>query len=440
MSELRDERRATEESGGTGEDTANVVHLKSFEGATSDELRAGSGSRKYRPLLELIDVRIKEFLREKEAVFWVFVFPVLLAFALGIAFRNTGPEVARVAVVSEGATSTSTAREIASTLSMSPDVEAVAMSEEDATRSLRSGRVALLVVAREGVTSEMPRAATSVPDSASGETSATNEATPATNEANPATSEGTLASRRASFSYRFDPTRPESRVAQLAVDRTLGRALGQKDVVAAREEHVSEPGGRYIDFLIPGLIGLNLMGSGMWAIGFNIVTARGRKLLKLFAATPMRRSDYLLSYMLSRLIFLLLEVAAVLGFGWLVFGVAVRGSLWSVALVAVLGGLTFSGLGLLVAARPKTIEGVSGLMNFVMLPMWLLSGTFFSYERFPEFLHPFIKALPLTAVNDALRALINEGATLASLWVALTVLVVWAALSFAGALKLFRWQ
>ncbi len=240
--------------------------------------------------------------------------------------------------------------------------------------------------------------------------------------------------------YRYDATRPESRIARLAVDDALQRAQGRAEVARTRDERVTEPGGRYIDFLIPGLIGLNLMGSGMWGLGFNIVTARGRKLLKRFAATPMRRSHYLLSFMMSRLVFLALEVVAVLGFAWLVFGVTVRGSLFSVAVIVLLGALTFSGIGLLVAARPTTIEGVSGLMNFVMLPMWMLSGTFFSSARFPEFAQPFIKALPLTAVNDSLRAVINEGASLASNWAALAVLLAWCVVSFIVALRIFRWQ
>lgn len=419
MSELREERRASGAQGDAGEVTANAAPLRSNDDASSGIVRGESGSRKSHPLLELTGVRVREFLREKEAVFWVFVFPVLLAFALGIAFRNTGPGEARVAVVDESGASSTLAKDLAATLSRSPDVEAVVMTPEDAARSLRGGKVALVLAAREEVGPSHGGASPSVSGSQADDAAEL---------------------RAARFSYRFDPTRPESRAAQLAVDRTLARALGQEDMVGARDEHITEPGARYIDFLIPGLIGLNLMGSGMWSIGFNIVMARGRKLLKLFAATPMKRSDYLLSFMLSRLIFLLLEVAAVLVFGWLVFGVIVRGSLLSVAVVAVLGGLTFSGLGLLVAARPKTIEGVSGLMNFVMLPMWLLSGTFFSYERFPEFLHPFIKALPLTAVNDALRALINEGASLSTIWVALAVLIFWAVVSFAGAVRMFRWQ
>jgi len=366
--------------------------------------RGGAG--RYHPLLELTKVRLREFLREKEAVFWVFVFPVLLAFALGIAFRNAGPEKSRVGVeAGPAAESRAAAERLAAALSTSPDVEPLLLAPEEAARALRTGNVALVVR----------------PAGAAGG------------------GEGGAAGGPG-VQYRYDPTRPESRAAQLGVDAALSRAAGRPDPVGARHETVNEPGGRYIDFLIPGLIGLNLMGSGMWGIGFTIVTARGRKLLKLFAATPMRRTHYLLSFMLSRMVFLLLEVGLLLLFGWLAFGVAVRGSLPLVFAVALLGGLTFSGLGLLVAARPTTVEGVSGLMNFVMLPMWLLSGTFFSSERFPEVLRPAIKALPLTALNDSLRAVINEGASVGGVWAPLAVLAVWGLGAFAVALRAFRWQ
>ncbi len=365
---------------------------------TSGEEKRG---RVFHPLIELTLTRIREFLREKEALFWVFIFPVLLAFALGIAFRNAPPEKQRIAVERSGQAD-ATANEIARVLSSSTEVEPVLLSPAEAAQSLRSGKVAMIVRPRRETVS----------------------ATPLTGE----------------LDYQYDPTRPESKVARLAVDDALQRALGRTDVMIAREQKTVEPGARYIDFLIPGLIGLNLMGSGMWGLGFTVVQARGRKLLKRFAATPMRRTHYLLSFMFSRLIFLALEVAALVIFGWLVFGVGVRGSIVSVALISLLGGLTFSGLGMLVAARPQTIEGVSGLMNFVMLPMWLLSGTFFSSARFPEIFQPFIKALPLTAMNDSLRAVMNDGASLASNWGPLAVLLAWCLLSFAIALKIFRWQ
>jgi len=341
------------------------------------------------PLVELTLMRVREFLREKEAVFWVFIFPVLMTFALGIAFRNTAPDKTPIAIEA-GDTK---AAETASILSHSPDITATLLSSDEATQALRSGKVSIVV-------------------------KPTND----------------------SFEYRFDPTRPESRAARLLVDDVLQRGKGRTDVLNAGEARITEPGARYVDFLVPGLIGMNMMGSGLWGLGFTVVMARSRKLLKRFAATPMRRSHYLLSFMLSRLIFLVLEVAAVIVFAWLAFGFTVRGSWLSVALMTVLGGFTFSGIGLLVAARPTTIEGVSGLMNFIMLPMWLLSGTFFSSERFPQILQPFIKALPLTALNNVLRALMNEGATLSSNWIPIAILLAWCVVSFVVALKIFKWQ
>jgi ABC-type multidrug transport system permease subunit len=162
--------------------------------------------------------------------------------------------------------------------------------------------------------------------------------------------------------------------------------------------------------------------------------------LKRFLATPMRKSEYLLSYMLSRLLFLLLEVGALVGFGWWVFQVGVRGSLTALSVCTLIGAFAFAGLGLLVASRAKTVEAVSGLMNLVMLPMWILSGTFFSYARFPEAMQPFLRALPLTALNDALRGVMVDGATLAGVAAPLGVVVAWGAGSFLVAVKVFRWR
>jgi ABC-type multidrug transport system permease subunit len=220
----------------------------------------------------------------------------------------------------------------------------------------------------------------------------------------------------------------------------LQRERGRKDLIAVRDDRAVAPGSRYIDFLIPGLLGMNLLGSGIWGVGFSVVQARQKKLLKRFMATPMRRSHYLLSFILSRLVFLILEVVALVGSGWLLFGVAVRGSFTTLAGISILGAFAFAGLGLLVASRAKTIEGVSGLMNLVMLPMWILSGTFFSYARFPDAMIPFVKALPLTALNDALRAVMIDGAGLATLGAPLAIVAAWGAVTFVVALKIFRWR
>jgi ABC transporter DrrB family efflux protein len=211
------------------------------------------------------------------------------------------------------------------------------------------------------------------------------------------------------------------------------------DPVPIRVDEVTEHGSRYIDFLIPGLLGMNLMGTGIWGTGFSIVDWRQKKLLKRFLVTPMRKSEYLFSQMLSRLVFLVLEVLIITVFGVLVLGVPFRGSVLAFTVVCLLGTMCFSGLGLLIAARPQTIEGVSGIMNFVMMPMWLFSGVFFSYENFPEVFHPAIQLLPLTALNDALRALMLEGAA-PGLPVQMLVVAGWGILSFFLAMRFFRWQ
>jgi ABC-type multidrug transport system permease subunit len=351
--------------------------------------------RRPHPLVELTRARLLEFLREPEAVFWVFVFPVLLALALGIAFRNQPVETFRVAVE----TGSPGAARLLALLREAPELAVAGMDAAQTGAALRTGRVDLVVV----------------PGGDPG------DAAPV-------------------WTYRYDPTRSEGRNARRAADDALQRALGRRDVAAAGEEKVVQPGARYIDFLIPGLVGLNLMGSGLWGIGFTVVQLRTRKLLKLFAATPMRRSHFLVAFILSRLLMLVGELAALIGFGWLLFGVRVHGSWLDLAVLSLLGSLAFAGIGLLVAARPQTIEGVSGWMNLVMLPMWVFSGALFSYTRFPEAVQPLLRLLPLTALNDALRLIINEGRPLVAGWFELAVLAAYTVVSFLLALRFFRWQ
>ncbi len=319
------------------------------------------------PLVQLTLARMREFYREPEAIFWVFGFPLVLAFALGIAFRNRGPGELKVGVLRAPGDSA-----IATALDRAPALAATVLDSSDARIALRTGRVALLVVPGEPLV------------------------------------------------YRYDSTRTESRLARLETDEALQRARGRADAAPVRDERITEPGARYIDFLIPGLLGMNLMGSGLWGVGFSVVQARTKKLLKRLMATPMRRGHY--------------------RFGWVMFGVGVRGSYGALALITVLGALSFAGLGMLVASRARTIEAVSGLMNLVMLPMWILSGTFFSYARFPDAMQPFVKALPLTALNDALRAVMIDGTGVLRLGAPLAIVAGWGAVSFGVALKIFRWR
>jgi ABC-type multidrug transport system permease subunit len=240
--------------------------------------------------------------------------------------------------------------------------------------------------------------------------------------------------------YEYDDTRPDSRAARLMANDAAQRGAGRADLLPVTDQHVREAGSRYIDFVVPGLLGMTIMGGGIWGLGFSIVDQRRRNLLKRLVATPMSRAQYLASYLLSRLVLLAIEGGVLLTFSTLVFGVPMRASIVTVAIVVLVGALAFGGLGLLIASRSRTIEGVSGLMNLTMLPMWVLSGVFFSSENFPRVIQPVIKALPLTATNDALRASMLRGVELPGLWPQLAVLIAWMVICYAVALRIFRWR
>ena len=341
--------------------------------------------------LHLLGARLLELRREPEVIFWVFGFPVLLALGLGIAFRNKPAGVTSVAIVASPG-----AQQALAALQSSPrnsSIRADLVDETQALQGFRLGKYDLVIM-----------------------------------------SDG-----KDGFQYRYDPARQESVLSRSEVDDALQSGAGRKDPVPTSAITSSEPGSRYIDFLIPGLLGMNLMNSGMWGIGFALVDMRQRKLLKRFVATPMRRSDFLLALTSSRLVLMVIEIALLLGFGVLVFHMRVLGSMFNILLFATIGAITFGGLGLLTASRAQKLESVSGLMNLVMMPMWIFSGVFFSSERFPAMLQPLIRLLPLTALNDALRATILQGASLGTQAGRLLILVLWAVISFALALRWFRW-
>jgi ABC-type multidrug transport system permease subunit len=203
---------------------------------------------------------------------------------------------------------------------------------------------------------------------------------------------------------------------------------------------VREKGSRYVDFVIPGLLGMNIMAGGIWGLGFAIVEARRRNLIKRLVSTPMSRANYLTSFLLSRLVFLVVEIVVILGSAVLLFGVPVRGSLAQLLVVGLVSALAFGGVGLLIASRARTTEGVSGLMNLVMMPMWVLSGVFFSSTNFPAAAQPFIQALPLTATINALRGTMLQGIGWSEVWLSLLIVALWGVAAYAVALRVFRWR
>jgi ABC-type multidrug transport system permease subunit len=338
------------------------------------------------PLWRLTQLRLREIAREPGTLFWIFGFPVLLTVALGLAFRGAAAPAPAVAVVAA-------APEAWAQALAGAGFQVQRLPRGQAEARLRAGQVSLLIAPAGG-----------------------------------------------GVDYRFDPTRPESRLARLAADQALQRAWGRRDPVAARDDPVTQPGARYVDFLVPGLIGMNVMSGSMWAVAFGLANLRVRRLLKRLLATPMRRRHLLASMVLARVVVLPFEIGALLIFAWLAFDVHVRGSLVAVGAVAVAGSLCFGGLALLIASRAQNVETVTGLMNSVMLPMFVLSGVFFSPARFPHWMQPLLSGLPLSALNQALRAVIVDGAALSALGAPAAVLLAWGAGGYALGLRFFRWS
>ena len=335
-------------------------------------------------LYQLTSTRFRLFLREPEAIFWVFVFPILLAVGLGIAFRNRPPDVLPVAT---------TTAQLTQALAADKGLTASVMEEAAGVHALATGAINLLAIQRpDGVV------------------------------------------------YEYDETNPDGRTARLLAERAIQTAAGRQDAVPSQNQLVHETGARYIDFVVPGLLGMNLMGSAIWGMGFSIVEARQKKLLKRLVASPMPRWQYMASFILSRLAMLVIEVVVFVGFARLAFGVPLRGSLLDLGLICLVTSLAFSALGLLIASRAKTMEAASGLMNLVMLPMWILSGVFFSATRFPAVIQPFVRALPLTAAIDALRSNMLQGIGISHLTMEIGILLAWLVVPFAVTMKIFRWR
>ena len=339
------------------------------------------------PLWQLTLMRWRIFAREPAAVFWTYGFPLALALALGIAFRNRPPEPVEVAVQASPE-----AKAWRDALAKNPSMHVRWLNAQEAHQALRAGKVSLVVSAGHSQT------------------------------------------------YEYDPTRPESRMARALVDDALQRAEGRTDAMPVKDRLVTEPGSRYIDFLIPGLLGFNLMSSGLWGVGFVLVEMRVRKLIKRMTATPMSRAHFLLSFVLVRGMFLLGELPLLLAFAHWVFDVPIRGSLLLIVALSTLGSLVFAGMGLLVGSRAENTQTVAGLVNLVTLPMAICSGVFFSAARFPDVVQPVIKALPLTALIEGVRAVMLDGVGPAAVARQAAIMLIWGSVSFALALRLFRWR
>lgn len=347
---------------------------------------------KSHPLVQLFLARFREFIRTPEAVFWGYGFPLVMVTALGLAFRSE-PVQPAIVMIEDGP-----GADAAATALNDPALFRVLRgSADDCRRQLRSGKVEVVLV-----TARM--------ESESG------------------------------VEFRCDETRPGSLAARDRVNDALQRAAGRLDPLSVKTEKITEPGSRYIDFLVPGLIGMGLMGGGVWGVGYAIVDMRIRQVLKRFLGTPMKKHHFVAAMMASRMVFMFPEIITILLISRFMFDVSSHGGYLPVMVIVVLGAFQFASIGLAIASRARTLEAVGGLMNLTMVPMWIGSGIFFSSERFPDAVQPLIRLLPLTPVITSLRQVMQEGAGMAAIAPNLALMALWSGVCFVVALKIFRWD
>jgi len=348
-----------------------------------------SGPRRLNPIVQLTLIRLRELGREPGALFWTFGFPVVLSLALGIAFRARGPDpivVGALPGVSADVHAALTTAKIA----------VKDLAEPDAEKALRGGHVNLVLVPPVGPGQPL--------------------------------------------GYRYDPARAEARTARASVNEILQRAAGQTEPRPVADHQVREPGSRYIDFLVPGLIAMNLMSGSMWGVAWVVVNMRTKKLLKRLLAAPMKRRHLMYSLGLARMLIIPIELVVILAFARLFFSVQVAGSYLALVTVAFAGSASFAAVAIAVACRAQNTETVSGLMNLIMLPMFITSGVFFAWSNFPEAVQPVIRALPLTAMCDGMRAVMIDGAGLVGILPSLLILALWGVPAFLLGLRYFRWN
>lgn len=342
---------------------------------------------RWRAMQQLLLFRLRAVIREPSALFWTFVFPILTSIALGIAFQEPGTGPIKVALA-HGPGELELAQRLAA-----PPLRVERSEAEQAYKDLESGLVSAVVVPGEHYAQLV-----------------------------------------------LNPTQSDTPLVRCLTRGALEKGTAAPAAFQIQERLQASNGARYIDFLIPGLIGFGLLSFSLWGMGFSIVQMRTGKLLRRLLASPVRRSDVLLSFVVSRLALAPVEVGVLALFGHFLFKVPVRGSWVTLLAFALLGAFCFAGLSLLTFSRAQNAETAGGLGNLVQMPMLILSGVFFSSSHFPRWLKPVIDLLPLTVVNDGLRAIMTTGAGFTALLPSILLLGAWSVGSFGLALYWFRWE
>tara|TARA_Y100001980_G_C14556910_1_gene353408 strand:+ start:44112 stop:45167 length:1056 start_codon:yes stop_codon:yes gene_type:complete len=349
-----------------------------------------------RQLILLTGVELKEYIREPGVLFWAIFFPILLALGLGLAFSGGGEMEKTVAIV------------CADTDCTFP----YDLSEESKGKLLGNEKIGYtryqfektswdesILMLKKGMISMILKV--------DGE----------------------------DIQYHFDPNNAEANYAYLQLSAAIkGEAPDPGNITV-----LEQAGTRYIDFLIPGLLAMGVMMSCMWGISYSNVDRRNKKLLRRMVATPMKKYNYVASQLVSRLMLSAIEVLLLVGITKWIFDISVTGSILAVVLLVIAGNVAFTGLAILIASRTANTQIANGLINLVVMPMMIMSGIYFSYHNFPDFMIAVIQFLPLTILADSIRTVFLEGATLINVLPQMISLFVFGLVSYGLGIRIYKW-
>jgi len=365
-------------------------------------------SFKTKQLYQLTLTQFLETVREPEVLFWGIVFPVLLAIGLGLAFTQTPETKYRIAIVESRPTPLDSLLSVHGKEEMELGQSVVEWLITDPT--LGDTRFVFTRTQWDEAIVALKRGSADliVTDSIS------------------------------EIQYHFDPHNSQAQLAYIK----LSGLLKESSLTTDQEQNIvplTLKGVRYIDFLIPGLIGLGILNSLCWGISYAVIERRSQKLLRRMVATPMKKSNYLIAMILVRIVMNCVESGVLFFFAWLFFGIHIQGNLGALAVLFISGNIAFAGMAVLMGCRTSKIEVGNGLINAATMPMMILSGIFFSYQNFPSWSIGFIKFLPLTLFTDGLRSIFNEGGGWLEITTPSLLLATLGFGCFVAGVKWFKW-
>jgi len=367
-------------------------------------------------LWQLIKALFREIIREPGVLFWGILFPILMSAGLGIAFTKKADVIRKVAVInhSEILDTTLLGSFLHKNCETSPEPESGDWKWKYSIKDEKLGNSIFLFydMKWDDAMILLKRGSVNV----------------------------LLAGTGRSIDYHFDPMNADAELTYLK----LSKILGKGDVIQTENTAEIRPltitGTRYIDFLVPGMISLGVMMSCMWGISYGIIEKRSKKLLRRLVATPMKKSHFLIALISVRITMNFIESLVLLLFALFAFKMTIQGDIASLVLLFMAGNFAFAGIAVLVSSHTSNTEVGNGLINFVVFPMMILSGIFFSYQNFPEWTLPVIKNLPLTMLTDGMRSIYNEGAGLKEVAKPILILTITGIAFFTAGLKVFKWH